>query len=157
MSHSDFKAKMNKGHQLDRIDTIDSFDFYTTIVSLDGIKSEQFYEYSRVGACTNIISNLRRDAETEIEEISKDLITSPIRSISLIAKAGLRNFQRIPSLAHSLPFPVLDLPEVWLGDATSKRLFQRDDDVLNELSVDDCFNELYAGEQWVKRFSEGCL
>lgn len=93
----------------------------------------------------------------EANQLYGALHRSRFRAIRLLGAAGHSNFMQIDRTAAHLPFDSLELPEAYLGDAESVRIFHKADGILNELSVDECFDELNVGQEWVTRFAEACV
>jgi len=92
----------------------------------------------------------------EAEAIRARIGRSRFRSLDLIADAGLSNLRKIDLLKSVVTLGDLDLPKAWLGDMTETNPFNSGG-TLAALSVDNIHDELYAGERWVKRFSEACF
>lgn len=96
-------------------------------------------------------------ARAEAEMIASELFSSRIESIRKLASAGINNFHETVERRSSATMSKLHLPEVYLGDGTGWRLYNNENNVLADLSVDQCFNELHFGESWVHRFAEACV
>lgn len=103
------------------------------------------------------VQEVHSQSLAEADSIRTSIGSSKLRSIDLMATAGLNNLKSIPLLSQTLPMDKLDLPSVWLGDMTEVHPFRLSGGILKELSIDERFEELHRGEMWIKRFSEGCL
>lgn len=103
------------------------------------------------------VSDLRSWIEQEASALAQSIIESKIKSISTLGKSGLNNIKKIDLFSMNIPFPSLDLPPALLGDSSTWLPFNSPKNSLSDLDLDECFNELYEGQEWVERFSEGCL
>jgi len=99
---------------------------------------------------------LSEEASKEIERIANNLNDSRIKAIRLLSRAGLDNFLNIPMTTRGLKVAELSMPRVYLGDGTEVSIFQNDKSFLKDIEIEEIFEELYEGQEWVERFSEGC-
>jgi hypothetical protein len=99
---------------------------------------------------------LREEARKEIESIANDLNDSKLKAIRLLSRAGFDNFSKIPFTTSGLNVSDLSLPSVYLGDGTEVDIFRNDNSQLKDVGIEEIFDELYAGQEWVERFSEAC-
>ncbi|KIN15506.1 hypothetical protein RO22_09275 [Halomonas sp. KHS3] len=99
---------------------------------------------------------LREEARKEIESIANDLGSSKLKAIRLLSIAGFDNFSKIPLTTSGLNVSNLSLPRVYLGDGTEVDIFRNDNSQLKDVGIEEIFDELYAGQKWVERFSEAC-
>jgi hypothetical protein len=103
------------------------------------------------------IEEFERLAREFVASTAADLIVSDIKSIGDIARAGAANYQLLPTKQHRINFSSLHLPPAMLGDSNSAELFNSPANTLSVFDIDRCFEELYAGQSWVERFSEACV
>jgi len=99
---------------------------------------------------------IAKEARSEIEKIANELRSSKLKSIQILAEAGKDNFNKIPLNSTTLNFSNLSFPNVYLGDGIKVAIFKNDNNILNNTEIDDIFDELYEGQEWVERFSEAC-
>lgn len=99
---------------------------------------------------------VREEARKEVESIANDLSDSKLKAIRLLSRAGLDNFSKIPFTTSGLNVSDLSLPSVYLGDGTEVDIFKNDKSQLKDVGIEEIFDELYAGQEWVERFSEAC-
>lgn len=99
---------------------------------------------------------LHEKARDEIELIANDLSNSKLKAIRLLSRAGLSNFTKIPFNTSGLNVSELSLPSVYLGDGNEVYIFKNDDSLLKDVGIEEIFEELYVGQEWVERFSEAC-
>jgi len=98
------------------------------------------------------------EAQIEANEIYNYLKISRIRSIAILAEAGIENFNIIEWCNSKLPFNRLNLPPAHLGDLSEKLIFSgKSDNKLKNINLDDMFDELKTGQKWVEKFNEACL
>jgi len=102
------------------------------------------------------LENMRDEATKEVDEIGQELSSSKLSVIRALSKSGVDNFRKIPFPATNLNFSELSLPTVYLGDGVEVRVLGNKKGFLNNIALEDIFNELYEGHQWVERFSEAC-
>jgi hypothetical protein len=103
------------------------------------------------------LEQVTASALEDAEAIRNSIGQSPIGSLNKIATAGFLNLKEISLLNPLLQMSDLHLPRAWLGDMSEASLLQSDASILSDLSVQETFDELYVGEQWVHRFSEACM
>lgn len=102
------------------------------------------------------LATLKSEAQKEIDEISAKLDGSKLNAIRILSKSGADNFGKIPlGLAHP-DLSILSLPSVYLGDGVEVRIFDNESNILKKVSIEEIFEELYEGQEWVERFSEAC-
>lgn len=92
-----------------------------------------------------------------IERAAKELVQSEISTIANLAEAGMKNYRIIDPFSCEINFSKLHLPPALLGDSEKFNLFSSDENNLSDFDLDQCFNEMYAGQEWVERFSESCI
>jgi len=102
------------------------------------------------------IEALSDEATKEVDEIGQELRGSMLSVIRDLSQAGIDNFNNIPFISTNLDFSKLSLPSVYLGDGVEVSFFRNEESVLNNISIEEIFNELYEGHEWVERFSEAC-
>jgi len=98
---------------------------------------------------------LQKSAEQEAAKLAAALDSSRIGPIRALARAGLANMQIISLEKPSMMFSTLHLPAALLGDGSELHVFGGNG--LEKFSISECFDELYAGQSWVERFSEACI
>lgn len=103
------------------------------------------------------IGFIKKSAITYIDNNIERLIKSDIKSISKLASSAKENFDIIDMMSITLPFDKLNIPKVFLGDGSERLIFPPENNALANFSLDECFDELSDGEEWVNRFSEGCI
>lgn len=108
---------------------------------------------SKLGLSLELISN---EARKEIDEIGQELNGSKLGAINALSRSGVDNFKKIPFSSTNLDFSKLSLPSVYLGDGVEVRIFGNEESVLNNVGIEEIFNELHEGQEWVERFSEAC-
>lgn len=108
---------------------------------------------SKIGLSLDVIN---KEASKEIEEIAQELDGSKLNAIRVLSAAGVDNFNKIPLASTYLDLSKLSLPAFYLGDGIEARFFNNENDLLKNVGVEEIFEELYKGQQWVKRFSEAC-
>jgi len=107
----------------------------------------------RIGVTLKLIGD---EAGKEIEEIAGELNESKLRVIRKLSAAGADNFFKISLTSTTLNLSNLSLPSVYLGDGAEARIFNSDNNLLNGIGIEEIFDELYEGQEWVERFSEAC-
>lgn len=92
-----------------------------------------------------------------VRQLMDELANSRFSSIKKMAAAGYSNLIKIDSGSNLLSGN-LSVPPVWLGDGSEWQMFACDSNALRDISLDTCFDELFSfGQEWVRRFSEGCV
>lgn len=91
------------------------------------------------------------------EALAAELAASEIVSIAILAKAGISNFKKINVLQPEIKFFELNLPPVFLADSNCVQFFNVESNSLRVFELEKSFEELYFGQSWVERFSEGCI
>lgn len=109
---------------------------------------------SRLGSTIN---NLEAQVIEEARNLAEIISQSELQSLKLLGAAGISNLEKIGLENYVLPFSTLELPEMYLGDATSIRLFSHESPILADLDIEECFDELASGHLWVENFSEACI
>lgn len=107
----------------------------------------------KLGLSLKLMSN---EARKEVDEIGQELDGSKLGAINALSRSGVDNFKKIPFSSTSLDFSKLSLPSVYLGDGVEVRIFGNEESLLNNVGIEDIFNELHEGQEWVQRFSEAC-
>lgn len=102
------------------------------------------------------MERINKEANKEAVEISGRLKESKLKAIRILAETGKDNFNKISITSTNLNFSNLSLPAVYLGDGREVRIFKNEKNLLKEISIEDIFEELYEGQEWVERFSEAC-
>lgn len=125
----------------------DTAESYEKIISGVGVALD------RLGVSLKIVGD---EARKEIKGISSELNESNIRVIKYLSEAGADNFSKIPLASTSLNLSTLSLPSVYLGDGAEARIFDSDKNLLKDVGIEEIFEELYEGQEWVERFSEAC-
>lgn len=108
---------------------------------------------SKLGLSLELMSN---EAWKEVDEIGQALDGSKLSVIKVLSQSGVDNFKKIPFASTNLNFSKLSLPSVYLGDGVEVRIFDNEENLLNNVSIEEIFNELHEGQKWVERFSEAC-
>ena len=90
------------------------------------------------------------------DELLAELELSNFQSIRQLSKAGYQNMKLIDQTV-AVGFQTLNLPPSWLKDGSVTQIFGHDGNSLKCFNLNQCFDELFEGESWVERFSEGCL
>lgn len=111
------------------------------------------FALDKIGLSFELIND---ETQKQIDTIYSSLKQSQINSIKLLAEAGLDNFMKIDLKNANIDFLNLSLPSVYLGDGTEATIFKNDNSCLKDIKLEEIFDELYAGEEWVTRFSEAC-
>jgi len=101
------------------------------------------------------IDMLRESARREAKRLASSLISSEIRPIQALARAGLANFYNTDFDQAPLRFNQMHLPPAVLGDSSELQVFGGNG--LADFDVSACFDELFFGQSWVERFAEACL
>ncbi len=99
---------------------------------------------------------IEKEANKEIEEIANELNDSNLKAIKLLSKSGADNFKKIPLTSTILNLSKLSLPTVYLGDGEEVSIFNNEKSLLKGASIEEIFDELTEGQEWVERFSEAC-
>jgi hypothetical protein len=97
-----------------------------------------------------------KEASKEIEEIAGELNSSKLKAIKILSESGVDNFRKIPLTSTNLDLSKLSLPAAYLGDGTEVSIFKNENSLLKNVSIEEIFDELYEGQEWVERFSEAC-
>ncbi len=93
----------------------------------------------------------------EVGELFELLKSSKIKEIVTLAESGYDNFTKIDYDNPLLDFDILNLPFVLLGDCEKINVYPSNTgNKLINLDLDDLYNELLKGQQWVERFTEAC-
>lgn len=93
----------------------------------------------------------------EAGELFELLKSSKIKEIVTLAESGYDNFTKIDYDNPLLDFDKLNLPFVLLGDCEKINVYPSNTgNKLINLDLDDLYNELLKGQQWVERFTEAC-
>lgn len=90
------------------------------------------------------------------DELLAELAKSPFKSIRQLSKAGHANMKLVDQ-AVVIDYFRLNLPPAWLNDGSVAHIFDNDENLLKSFDLNQCFEELFEGESWIERFSEGCL
>lgn len=101
------------------------------------------------------LNHFHQQAIEKAAKLTVALEASPLPSIRTLARMGSANLRAIRPDAPDIVFADLQLPPVILGDSNEVHLLSRER--VDGLSVDACFDELYAGQSWVERFAEACV
>lgn len=110
--------------------------------------------FARVGTSLTRIDQLARE---EVRAIAAKVATSPSAVLQRIAAAGEQNFDRLSRMGGTLLFNELHVPQVLFGDYESRITFGCEDNLLQDLDIDACFNELHPLEQAIHNFAEACV
>lgn len=73
-----------------------------------------------------------------------------------IAVRGLENSELIKDESFILPFDSMELPPVYLGDATIYDFFQTNITKIPDYDLEELYLRLHKGQSWVERFIEAC-
>ena len=120
----------------------------------NSIKAAISLGLSRMGLSIDMLFAMSKKS---IEKAAKELINSDIGTISNLAAAGMENNKNIDPFSYEIDFSKLHLPPALLGDSESFNLFSSKTNCLSSFELDLCFDEMYAGQEWVERFSESCI
>ncbi len=93
----------------------------------------------------------------EVTSIAAKVGQSPSSVLRRLSGAGEKNFERLSHMGEVLRFHDLHLPQVLFGDYESRNTFGCDKNLLEDLDLDTCFNELNPLEQAIHNFSEACV
>lgn len=99
---------------------------------------------------------ISKEASKEIEEITSELNSSKLKAIKILSESGIDNFNKIPLTSTNLDLSKLSLPTVYLGDGVEVSIFENVNSLLKDVSIEEIFDELHEGQEWVERFSEAC-
>lgn len=102
------------------------------------------------------VKDLKLEAKREFETLLAEINHSPLSNIIKISNSGYKNFEMINWDNPSLPFDILDLPPVLLGDSSSIQIFPGVEKGLKTLDLDHLFEDMIEGQSWVERFTEAC-
>ena len=108
---------------------------------------------SKICVSLDLIS---KEAGKEIEEIAGELNSSKLKAIKILSESGVDNFNKIPLISTNLDLSKLSLPTVYLGGGEEVSIFKNESSLLKNVGLDEIFDELYEGQEWVERFSEAC-
>lgn len=107
----------------------------------------------KIGLSLDLIS---KEANAEVEEIAGELNKSKLNAIKILSKSGAYNFAKIPLNSMHFNLPELSLPSVYLGDGVEVSIFMNENSLFKNIGIEEIFNELSEGQEWVERFSEAC-
>lgn len=100
--------------------------------------------------------DLKDESRKEFLEYSKVAESSKIESISMIAKAGQRNYELNNWNNFKIDFHHLSLPPARLDDFSQVDLFLADANSLKSVCLNKIEEELSVGESWVMKFVDAC-
>lgn len=109
---------------------------------------------ARVGTSLGRIKQL---ALEEVKEIAAILRESPNSVLRRLSGAGEKNFEQLTHMSEILRFHELHLPQVLFGDYQSRTTFGCEGNLLEDLDLHTCFNELNPLEQAIHNFVEACV
>lgn len=95
--------------------------------------------------------------EHEARTIVAELKESAIKPLVHLGNYGYENFSRIGTMRTGVPFHSLNLAPALLGDDNTFQLFNDEHNALRNFDLESCYVELDNGQEWVRRFAEGCL
>lgn len=102
----------------------------------------------------------RSTRDKRADDLSIELAKSRFSSVRALGAAGRENM-RISDAELATHFAIdfsrLHLPPAWLENCSPARIFDCRDNSLRDLSLEECFEELFDGEQWTANFAESCL
>jgi hypothetical protein len=129
--------------------------YLNSMTAKDGIASS----LSKLGINMNLIKQL---AKEDFKKVYNDIIKSDIDPLIKLAYAAKSNFELIDIEEISLPFQDLHLPKVILGDFDGDELAERfiydkNNNIFEGYNINESSEKLLKGQEWVKRFSEGCI
>ncbi|GAF58216.1 hypothetical protein JCM18902_990 [Psychrobacter sp. JCM 18902] len=101
-------------------------------------------------------ADLKDESRKEFLEYSEIAASSKIESISMIAKAGQRNYELNNWSNFKMDFHHLSLPPVRLNDFSQVDLFLAEANSLKSVCLTRIEEELSEGDTWVKRFVDAC-
>lgn len=107
----------------------------------------------KIGVVPEDLATMR---DEQAAKLVAALATSEFKSIAILSKAGFENFQKLAANA-SVDLFDLNVPPALLGDSSTTQIFQSPSNKLREFDIEACFEELFAGQLWVERFSEACV
>jgi hypothetical protein len=110
--------------------------------------------FARIGTPLRRIKQL---ALEEVTAIAAKVAQSPSAVLRRLSGAGEKNFERLSHMGESLRFHELHLPQVLFGDYESRTTFGCEGNLLEDLDLDTCFNELNPLEQAIHNFAEACV
>ncbi len=108
---------------------------------------------SKIGLSLDLIN---KESTKEIEVIAGELNKSKLKAIQILSKSGVDNFTKIPLTSMYLNPSELSLPSVYLGDGKKVSIPMNENSLFKTVDIEEIFNELYEGQEWVERFSEAC-
>ncbi|MDR7098948.1 hypothetical protein J2X04_001295 [Lysobacter niabensis] len=103
------------------------------------------------------IQEVTEHARAEVARIAGEVALSPSVVLRLLSIAGARNFDLQPPLSDLLQFQTLHLPQLLFGDCLALPMNGREDNLLENLEPDTCFDELYPLEQAIRNFADACV
>ncbi|MBD7920767.1 hypothetical protein H9658_02290 [Xanthomonas sp. Sa3BUA13] len=109
---------------------------------------------ARLGTSMGQVKQLAQD---EVSKIAAKLAQSPSAVLRRLSNAGEQNFERLSQMGEMLRFDELHLPQVLFGDYESCTTFGCEGNLLGDLDLDTCFNELNPLEQAIHNFAEACV
>ena len=134
-----------------------SFVFYllccalrdTTIHNLSDMDKSMSTALNRL---ETTLEEVQTDSKKAALELFEELDKSDIASIRTIADAGKFNMLKIPLTSDTPDMLELKLPPVYLGDWEKIVVFGAPMNTLQTIDIDVVYEELFAGEQWVRKF-----
>lgn len=103
------------------------------------------------------LGRIKQLAQEEVTAIAAKVAQSPSAVLRRLSGAGEQNFERLSQMGEVLRFHELHLPQVLFGDYESRTTFGCEDNLLKDLDLDTCFNELNPLEQAIHNFAEACV
>ncbi|MDH1629857.1 hypothetical protein [Pseudomonas mosselii] len=100
---------------------------------------------------------IAEEGQIEAKSLFESLERSKIASIRLLANAGIDNFKKQEYKESRLDFQKLSIPNALLDDLSFGEIFSSENNILADLNMEDCYQELFSGQRWVERFAEACL
>jgi len=100
---------------------------------------------------------VRRDAEEQARAIADELSRSAIEFIPTIGRCGLENFLATRTDDTALEFSRLHLPLAMLSDSHQATVMGNPASPLIQIDLEELYEEMFQGQQWVERFSEACV
>lgn len=103
------------------------------------------------------LGRVKQLALEEVAVIAAKVAQSPSAVLRRLSGAGEQNFARLSQMGEMLRFHELHLPQVLFGDYVSRITFGCEGNLLDDLDLDTCFNELNPLEQAIHNFAEACV
>ena len=100
---------------------------------------------------------IKQFALEEVAAIAAKVAQSQSEVLRRLSGAGEKNFVRLSQMGEVLRFHELHLPQVLFGDYESRTTFGCEGNLLEDLDLDTCFNELNPLEQAIHNFAEACV